>query len=523
MKKTQTDRPANTWLTRTSNPQSGSRPAATEKTHRKSGNFTRSILLLTLLLVTACAPASAEQTALSVTPTPTDIFPTPAAQFTPIPTRAPYQPGELVDYIAQPGDTLPALAIHFNTTAAEIRAANPIIPADASTMPPGFPMKIPIYYQALWGTPYQIIPDSLYINGPGQVGFDTKSFVQSQPGWLRSYRGQLADGPHTGAEIVDIVATNFSVSPRLLLALLDYHSAALTNPAPPEDEYVLNYYNQAYKGLYLQLVWAANTLNNGYYGWRRGSLREFEQPDGRIQRPDPWQNAATVSIQYFFSRLYSAELFDQMIGPGGLAETYARLFGDPWADVSPHIPGSLRQPDLILPFERDKSWNYTGGPHTGWGKGEPYAAIDFAPTGVSACGDTSEWATAMANGIIVRTGEGEVILDLDGDRDERTGWVLYYLHLARVGRATVGQSVKAGDRLGHPSCEGGSSTGTHVHIARKYNGEWMIADSPVPFILEGWQVRGGDEPYVGTLHKDALTVTASTKAEGKSLIKSGEE
>ncbi len=495
----------------------------------KLGIFLRPILILTLLITSACTAPNAEPTALATAPVPTDNFPTPAAQFTPIPTRAPYQPGELIDYIAQTGDTLPALARHFNTTETEIRAANlkadgsPIIPTDATTMPPGFPMKIPIYYQALWGTPYQIIPDSLFINGPAQLGFDTKSFVQKQPGWLRSYKGQLADGPHTGAEIVDIVAINFSVSPRLLLALLDYYAAALSNPAPPDDEYILNYRNPNYQGLYLQLVWAANTLNNGYYGWRRGDLREFEHPDGRIERPDPWQNAGTVAIQYFFSRLYSAELFDQMIGPGGLAETYARLFGDPWANISPHIPGSLRQPELLLPFERGKSWNYTGGPHTGWGKGEPYAAIDFAPTGVSGCGDTGEWATAMASGIVARTGEGEVILDLDGDGDERTGWVLYHLHLASQARVTPGQVIKTGDRLGHPSCEGGSSTGTHIHIARKYNGEWILADSPIPFVMEGWLVNGGNIPYQGTLHKNSRTVIASSKAEGKSLIISGEQ
>ncbi len=478
-------------------------------------------LMLTLgLFLASCAP-TADQTALPPAATATDLFPTPASAATPLPTRPPYQAGELVDYIAQTGDTLPALAAHFNTTEAEIRTANPIIPQDATTMPPGFPMKIPIYYMALWGTPYQIIPDSLFVNGPAQVGFNTTDFVNSQPGWLKSYVQQIVDGPHTGAEIVDIVAQNFSVSPRLLLALLDYYSGALSRSSPPEDEYILNYHNPAYKGLYLQLVWAANTLNNGYYGWRRGSLREFEHPDGRLNRPDPWQNAASVALQYLFSRLYSAPLYDQMVGPGGLAETYAHLYGDPWANNQPHIPGSLRQPDLQLPFERGRSWNYTGGPHTGWGKGEPLAAIDFAPAGVSACGTTTEWVTAMADGVVARSVTGEIMLDLDGDGDERTGWVIFYLHLATEDRARIGQVVKTGDRVGHPSCEGGETTGTHVHIARKYNGEWILADSPLVFNMEGWLVKNGDAVYKGYLHRYSQTVISSSKSEGKSLITAG--
>ena len=90
-------------------------------------------------------------------------------------------PGELVDYTAQTGDTLPGLAVRFNTTVAEILAANPFIPPDATTMPPGMPMKIPIYYLPLWGSPYQIIPDSLFVNGPAQVGFDTEAFVAASP------------------------------------------------------------------------------------------------------------------------------------------------------------------------------------------------------------------------------------------------------------------------------------------------------------------------------------------------------
>ena len=474
-----------------------------------------------VIILAACASPQID----SSTPvSPSDpVFPTPAAVFTPLPTRSAYGPGELVDYIAQTGDTLPALAVHFNTTEAEIRTANPIIPKDASSMPPGMPMKIPIYYKALWGTPYQILPDSLFVDGPAQVGFDINAFVNTHPGWLKNYTEQLGDGPHSGAEIIQIVSINFSVSPRLLLALLEYFAQALSNPATPDTSYILGYKEEFHKGLYLQLVWLANTLNNGYYGWRRGTLTEFEHPDSRIERPDPWQDAATVGLQFTFSQLYSSPLFDQMVGPGGLAETYSVLFGDPWTNISPHIPGSLSQPAFLLPFERGKSWNYTGGPHTGWGKGEPYAAIDFAPNGVAECGLSSEWVTAMAPGVIARSEVDGTALDLDGDGDERTGWVIFYLHLATLDHIPAGTKVNTGDRLGHPSCEGGEVTGTHVHIARKYNGEWILADSPIPFNMEGWVTHNGTDAYKGTLTHFSRTVIASDKSEGKSLITSDEK
>src|SRR5512133_2181739 len=297
--------------------------------------FQRFSLFLSLMALLAACGSPQSNSPAPVSPSD-PVFPTPAAVFTPLPTRPPYEPGELVDYIAQTGDTLPALAARFNTTEAEIRTANPIIPQNASSMPPGMPMKIPVYYKSLWGTPYQIIPDSLFVNGPAQVDFDINAFVNSHPGWLKNYTEQMGDGPHSGADVVRIVSINFSISPRLLLALLEYFGQALSSPETPDVSYILGYKDPFHRGLYLQLVWVANTLNNGYYSWRSGDLLEFEHPDTRIERPDPWQNAATVALQFTFSRLYSPPLFDQMIGPGGLAQTYSVLYGDPWTNVKPH-------------------------------------------------------------------------------------------------------------------------------------------------------------------------------------------
>ena len=63
----------------------------------------------------------------------------------------------------------------------------------------------------------------------------------------------------------------------------------------------------------------------------------------------------------------------------------------------------------------------------------------------------------------------------------------------------LGQWLKKGDPLGFPSCEGGNASGTHVHIARKYNGEWMPVEGVIPFNLEGWIAHAGEAAYQGTL------------------------
>ena len=111
-----------------------------------------------------------------------------------------------------------------------------------------------------------------------------------------------------------------------------------------------------------------------------------------------------------------------------------------------------------------------------------------------------------------------MVEDLDGDGYEQTGWDLVYLHIATVGRVAVGTYVQENDRIGHASCEGGIATGTHLHLARKYNGEWVAADGPVPFTLDGWTVHQGDEPYLGTLTRGNITIYADPVGQLKSVI-----
>jgi LysM repeat protein len=483
------------------------------------------VILATTLIFTSCSNTSVQPNTLA---TPKSSQPeanaVPIFNQTPLPTRITYSPGALVDYTAQSGDSLFSLAARFNTTVDEILQANSQIPRDATTMPPGMPMKIPIYYVALWASPFEILPDHAFVNSPTSIGFNTAAFVESQPGWLRSYRVYASGEWRSGAEMVDYISINYSINPRLLLAILEYQGGALTQPDMPVKKNVLGIKRAFWETPYLQLVLAANILNNGYYGWRTGGLLEFEDVKGILIRPDPWQNAASAALHYYYSRIYSGDKYTIATGPQGLIQTYVNFFGNPWEDSFVLIPGSLQQPDFLLPFPAGQTWSYTGGPHTGWGTGEPFAAIDFAPpsekSGCVAPGKDN-FVTAMAAGLVVRSNIDGVAIDLDKDGDERTGWVTYYLHLAIDQRIPLGSDVQVGQFLGYPSCAGGHATGTHVHIARKYNGEWVVADSAVPFKMEGWVTHNGSKVYLGTLTRGNSVVTACDCSNAYSSIRSG--
>jgi LasA protease len=464
--------------------------------------------LLLVMALAGCFPADHGVEGSQIPATPAESLQTSSQT-----TATAASPGDLVDYVAQSGDNLPALASHFNTTVEEILAFNPDIPADVTTLPAGLPMRIPAYFLPLTGTDFQIIPDSEFINGPSAIHFDVEDEIRRRGGFLVNMTGYVGGRGRSAWELVQMVSSDYSIHPRLFLTLLEFRSQALTNPVSEEDKirYPLGYVDPLYQGLYRQLQWAAERLCDGYYGWRTGQLKEMFLIDDHLTRPNPWQNAGTVAIQNLFAELYGINEFEENIGPDGIVLTYKTLWGDPEQYEEELIPANLQQPELALPFLPERVWDFSGGPHYSWGTCLPYGAVDFAPPSLeSGCAESTEWIAAPVAGWITRSEDAKVVLDLDGDKDERTGWVLFFFHVAEIDRVPEGTQLEIGDLIGHPSCEGGRATGTHVHFARRYNGEWVPAAGALPMVLDGWVVEYGDEPYLGTMRKGSKVVEACT-------------
>lgn len=470
--------------------------------------------------------------ALELTPTATlevvlgsDVVVPPAASATPI-TQL---PTETVDslpilYNAQAGDTLQAVAVRFGVSPAEITSPQPL--PEKALLQPGQLLIIP---RRLANTTAaeRILPDSDLVYSPSAADFDVEAYVAGTNGKLRTYEEWMkSTGTISGAKVLQRVAIENSINPRLLLALLEYQSGWVNGNPTEADKlrYPMGYIDPFQPALFHQLVWAVNQLSIGYYGWREGRLTELTFVKDRYKaRLAPDLNAGSVALMYYFSQIYDSQGWLKAVDPqNGFPAFYRQMFGDPWeraALVEPLYPPALEQPPLSLPFEPNQVWSYTGGPHGAWERDGSYAALDFAPPSSEAgCVASNAWVTASASGLVVRSERGLVVLDLDGDGREQTGWVLIYLHVASQSSVPVGTWVAQGDRLGHPSCEGGIATGTHVHIARKFNGEWIAADGPVPFNLSGWIAVAGEEAYKGFLVRGEQVVIANTNASRKSFI-----
>lgn len=470
-------------------------------------------------LPAATRPPTTPVATSTSTPEPTEPVASPT--FPATPTIGVLPESEQILYLAQPGDTLRAVAARFGVVPEDITLQGAAPAGLDRLIDPGVQLILPRRL-ASTGPSERLLPDSELIFSLNAAEFDVEGYCATAGGYLCRHQETVGSRSIRGPEIVAQVARDNAVNPRLLLALLEHESGWVRDAARPAGdalEYPLGHVSPDARGLFRQLTWAANELGNGYYGWRAGTLTDLTFVEGSRLRLDPSLNAGTVALQRYFSLGLDPASWTREVGGEGFARTYAALFGDPFENEFLIYEPGVAQPAVILPFLPGRTWAYTGGPHGAWERESAWAAIDFAPPSLQpGCVDSTEWIVAAAPGLVVRSGNGVVVLDLDGDGREQTGWTLLYLHVANTGRVQVGDFLEEGDLLGHPSCEGGVATGTHLHLARKYNGEWVLADGPLPLTLSGWRVQAGSKPYQGTLVKDDQLVTASTSASQGSHI-----
>ena len=436
-----------------------------------------------------------------------------------------WEPGSDPDsweYTTQSGDTLEVIAARFQVGIDQIGSAQ--VDSIYQLLDPG---QIMLIQRPKLGFPMELhyLPDSEVVYSPSAEYFSALDYLVGAGGFLASHEEYMrSTGATPAAEIIDRVAIENSIHPRLLLGLLEYQCAcvtgALDDGADPEN--LMKIEDSSRRGLYRQLGWIVNQLSLGYYGWRQGLFHSMELRDGSIIALSPDTNAGSAAVAYLFSHLEDREGWQQALGTElGFINTYKQLFPDVWhaGGAQELFPPGLTQPRLILPFEIDREWSLTSGPHPAWETESANAALDFAPASERfGCEPSNAWVLAAADGLVVRSKHNALVIDLDADGFEGTGWTLLYMHLAEFQRAAEGTFLKQGDPLGHPSCEGGPADGTHIHIARKFNGEWIAAGGPLPFEMSGWTAKDGYRPYDGSLVRGDQVVQANPLSPAAAFI-----
>jgi murein DD-endopeptidase MepM/ murein hydrolase activator NlpD len=471
---------------------------------RLHSQFHVTLLLIVLAALAACSAPPQNQN--DVTPAPPAltkiaVVVTPTFAWTPTPPSA-----TIFDrYIVRYGDTLGAISARYDISIDDLMRLNGI--TNPNTLQIGQQLKIPVVVTR--GAPGEkLLPDSEVVYSPAYASFDVNAATNQFNGYLATYRERVEGEWLTGAQIVQLVAERYSVGSRVLLALLEHQGNWVTSTAltPNQIAYPMGVTER--QGLFFQTSWAANRLNEGYYGKITGRLAAFRLKDRTRVRIAGNANPGTIAIQNVLAQVYGWDAWQAQIGSDGFIATYRRLFGDPnQFAIEPLMPPDLKQPTLRLPWSDGELWYYTGGPHSGWGDLAAWSAVDFTPNDIAGSGSciaSRRAAVAAAPGKVIRAERGRVIVALNGGDFQGKGWALLYLHIATAGRVAVGAQVNVGDRIGFPSCEGGESGASHLHFARLYNGQWIGAET-LPLILSGWTIFPAERAYDGTMTRGTET------------------
>lgn len=431
----------------------------------------------------------------------------PVANIPPVPTAVPSPfPTEVIErYTVRNGDTLGAIAARYDISIGDLMKLNGM--SNPNALQIGKVLKV-IVSVPRTGPGDWLLPDSEAVDGPSSANFDVSAYVTRAGGYLSGYREKVDGDSLTGAQVIQLAAERYSVGPRLLLALLEYEGGWVTGTGLSQSQVnsPFGIPDPNRTSLFVQASIAANRLNEGFYGRKSGQLAAYRLKDRSRVRVAPAVNAGTAAVQNFFSYLSNYDAWARQVSPGGFIATFRRLFGDPAAfAVEPLIPPDLKQPTMRLPWGDGNTWFYTGGPHSPWGDYAAWGAIDVTPgdlAGSGSCASSRDWVISAAPGRVLRAERGRVTVSVGDGNFQGSGWSLMYLHIATDGRVAEGAIVNVGDRIGHPSCEGGDSDASHLHFARLYNGQW-IDPQTVPFVLSGWNVLTGDQQYDGKLVRGA--------------------
>lgn len=457
----------------------------------------------------------------SDTPTP-NASPTTLAK-TVIPTIEPTGtpsplPTLLYDsYVIRTGDTLIAIAQRFDITVEDLTKLNGITNANALQI--GQVLRIPIIVPRA-APADRILPDSEVVYSPAYQNFDVTAIANQYNGYLASYHERVEGENLTGPQIVQLVAERFSVGPRVLLTLLELQSGWVTKTTLTQNQitFPMGLIDSTRQGLFFQTSWAANRLNEGYYGKQSGRLSVFKFKDRARARISTLINPGSAAIQNIFSYFTTIDAWSPALA--GFAATYKTLFGESATyTIDPLLPRDIKQPTLRLPWSDGAMWYFTGGPHSGWGDASGWAAVDFTPRDIAgSCWPSGEWVIASAAGKVIRSEHARVIQTLSNNNFQGSGWALMYMHIANVGRVKEGVQLNTGDRVGHASCEGGNADASHTHFARLYNGVWISAND-IPFVLSGWKITNGDQEYDGKMTRGNETREAcNCKDESKNTV-----
>ena len=352
------------------------------------------------------------------------------------------------------------------------------------------------------------ISKSNFIYTPSEMlSFNIEQFLNSKAPHLAHY-----------SETVSHWSGRSSISPRILLALLEHQSNAISQPGSPKGHNSESSRESVKMRLATQIKTTSIELAKLYY----------KNLQDNIAQPE------SAALQSFFLS-QKAVTADPLIGVSddgaiekGFSDTYDRLFpGRLNEGLEQNFKelgtNSLPPPNLFqLPYPVGEAWQTWGGTHSFPGTNSgPRSSLDFRRDRQPFGADTSfKWVSSSSNGQAVR--HSSCFVEVIGPN----GWSTSYYHLDNVA-VNTGQGVSRNQRLANYAdnleqslCGGGKSNGPHVHFSLKLNGNYHPLDGVK---LSGYSVHTGRTDYDSNcsffwLDNNGSKICAGVPAQNNGII-----
>ncbi len=296
---------------------------------------------------------------------------------------------------------------------------------------------------------------------------------------IESYLGTNAPALVNFSEIISHWSGYSSISPKIIIALIEYQTGLVSAENTNAVELYAPLGNLSEKtGFSEQVRDVAVRLADQFYQNGNNSqlaLQQIMMQNDGVQRSKP---ASFVDIFYQLFPLEEEKQHEERSSNVG-------------------FPSGALPPDTLLqlPYPVGESWRF-GGSHTSSGSGSyPQSSLDFfAASGGGWGTDTSGyWVSASTGGTAVRHSSCSVEVISPGGE-----WSTSYYHLDNV-QITTNQGVSRNTPLANYAdnepqalCNGGSSTGPHVHFSLKQNGLYSDLNGVK---LSGYSVHTGQTSY----------------------------
>lgn len=301
------------------------------------------------------------------------------------------------------------------------------------------------------------------------------------------------------AEIISHYAGYSSISPKLLIALMEQESGVVTDSktlAKKERPFGIL---SSKVGFREQVEDISSRLAIEFY--KGHSFSETGINEKLTTDHDAVKAVRAILAPKYASNADKAMKSDQTAHSKaviGVGTTYNKLFGDADHKIKSQTVSQSKITNIDnyfqLPYLVGETWR-NGGTHTNTGSGSyPQSSLDFNDGGRWGDNLSHIWVTAAAPGTVKYHSSCfmEVI--------HEDGWSTSYYHLENIQHGTnsyVNRNTRIAnyaDTQSQALCNGGQSTGPHLHFSLKRNGQHYHLDGVK---LSGYKVDAGRDSYDG--------------------------